>query len=64
MEEGHPAVMKGVKITMFFGWKYRHYFVVAVTVIVTLIFMQFSIPAVLVSLFCNLPDICMHDCVK
>ena len=36
MEEGHPAVTKGMKMATFYGWKYRHYFVVAVTVIVIL----------------------------
>ena len=40
MEEGHPAVSKGVKIAMFYGWKYKYYFVVAVTVIVTLILLK------------------------
>ena len=32
MEEEHPAVTNEVKTAMFFGWKYRHCFGVAVTV--------------------------------
>ena len=32
MGEGHSAVTKVVKTVTFYGWKYRHYFVVAVTV--------------------------------
>ena len=28
MEGGHSAVTNGVKMATFYGWKYRHYFVV------------------------------------
>ena len=28
MDEGRSTVTKGVKTPMFYGWKYRHYFVV------------------------------------
>ena len=32
MGEGHSAVTEVVKTVTFYVWKYRHYFVVAVTV--------------------------------
>ena len=49
MEEGHFAVTKGVKMVTFYRWKYRHYFIVAVTVSVTLILLKFCILAIFVS---------------
>ena len=49
-------------VTFSHGWKYRHYFIV-VTVIVILILLKVYILAIFAS-FCNLSDICMHDCVK
>ena len=61
MEEGHSAITKGVKTVKFYGWKYKHYFIVVVTVIVTLILLKFYILAILAILPNN---ICMHDCVK
>ena len=26
--EGHSTITKGVKTAIFYGWKYRHYFIV------------------------------------
>ena len=52
MEEEHPAVTNEVKTAMFYGWKYRHCFVVAVAV-------NFAKALHTITSFCNSPDIYM-----
>ena len=49
MENIYPAVMKEVKMATSYGWKYSHYFAVAVTVIVSLPMLKFCILVILLS---------------